>query len=336
MRGEVSVPAVRKTSFICTLHPRPACYNQRVTESFQAPIGGATRYCAVFGSPVRHSASPAFQNAGLAALGLDWRYLAFEVDPEDLRVAIAGAQAMNWVGLNLTLPHKLLAADLVDALDESARAWGAVNTIRFEALDASGAWQPLRSFSDTPPRVRRAHGFNTDADAIVRALREDLGVEVAGATVLLLGAGGAGRTAALKLAADGAAALFLVNRTRSKAEALAVEIRTRFPATRVEVGYPGHGADLVMNATSLGLRPEDPLPMDEQAFPLRECRAAYDMIYRPATTRWLARAQAAGCRTANGLGMLLYQGAAALELWTGQPAPLTVMRAALERNVYGT
>ena len=132
------------------------------------------------------------QNAGLAALGLDWRYLAFEVDPAKLRAAIQGAQAMNFIGLNLTVPHKLMAADMVDVLDASAQGWGAVNTIRFEGRDERGAWRPLREFVEVPPDTR-SHGFNTDAEAITRALREDLGWEPRGAKLLLLGAGGAGR-----------------------------------------------------------------------------------------------------------------------------------------------
>src|SRR4029077_21265097 len=99
---------------------------------FKEPLNAATRYCAVLGQPIKHSASPAMQNAGIAALGLDWRYLAFEVSPNDLRAVIDGAKAMKFVGLNLTVPHKLIAMDMVDALDESAKTWGAVNTIRFE------------------------------------------------------------------------------------------------------------------------------------------------------------------------------------------------------------
>jgi shikimate dehydrogenase len=274
------------------------------------------------------------QNAGLAALGLDWRYLAFEVDPANLRAAIQGAQAMNFIGLNLTVPHKLMAADMVDVLDASAKGWGAVNTIRFEGRDERGAWRPLREFAEVP-RDTRAHGFNTDAEAITRALREDLGWEPCGAKLLLLGAGGAGRTAALKLASERLAELFLVNRTRAKAEAVAKEIRERCPAVKVTLGYPAGPVDLVLNATSLGLQPTDPLPFDGKQFALRQAGAVYDMVYRPAETTLLQAAKTAGCRTANGLGMLLYQGAKALELWTGQPAPVEIMRGALEKNVYG-
>lgn len=276
------------------------------------------------------------QNAGIAALGLDWRYLAFDVRPEELGTALAGAKAMRFVGLNLTVPHKLLAFALVDVRDPSAETWGAVNTIRFEACDARGEWQPLSAFEPLPDGVPvRAQGFNTDADAITRALREDLGLDPAGRRVLLLGAGGAGRTAALKLASDGVAALFLVNRTASRAVAVAEEIRMRFPGVPVEVGYPDASVDLVLNGTSLGLKPEDPLPFDGKAFRLERAGAAYDMVYRPAETPFLRAAGAAGCRRANGLGMLLYQGARALEIWSGRPAPLAAMRTALEESVYG-
>lgn len=314
---------------------RARSYNPGVSGPDTTPIGAATRYCAVYGHPIRHSASPAMQNAGMAALGLDWRYLAFEVHPDRLADAIAGARAMKFLGLNLTVPHKLLAVDLVDELDESARTWGAVNTIVFEARDAAGAWRPLREFAGVVPEDVRSHGYNTDADAIVRSVREDLGVEPAGARVLLLGAGGAGRTAALKLAATGVAELFLVNRTMAKAEAIAVEIRQRHPGVRVATGYPGGTVDLMLNATSLGLHAGDAAPWDEGAFPVARARAVYDMIYRPAETPLLGAARAAGCRVANGLGMLLYQGARALELWTGRNAPIEVMRAALRQNVYG-
>ena len=297
-------------------------------------VSASTRLCAVYGFPVRHSASPAMQNAGIAALGLDWRYTAAEVRTEQLAQAIAGAQAMHYVGLNLTVPHKLLALNMVEALDESAREWGAVNTILFEGQTDSGDWRAIHEFETAPENVR-SHGFNTDADGITQSLREDLGMEVRGESILLLGAGGAGRVAALKIAATGVKELFLVNRTASKAEAIATEIRDRFPAVQVNVGYPPAEVDLVLNATSLGLKACDPLPFDPAAFSLGKSRAVYDMVYRPAETPLLAAATEAGCKTANGLGMLLHQGAKALEIWTGQTAPLEVMRQALKETIYG-
>ncbi len=303
--------------------------------SFAEPINAATRFCAVYGHPVRHSASPALQNAGLAALGLNWRYLAFDVHPPALPEAIAGARAMHFVGLNLTVPHKLLAVDLVDEMDAAAREWGAVNTIRFEAQDQQGGWRPLAEV-DAPAGQRiRAHGFNTDAAAIIRSLREDVGVSVPGAQVLLLGAGGAGRVAALKLAAEGAARLYLVNRTASKAEAIAAEIGARFPAVEVAVDYPRGPVDLVLNATSVGLRKADGLPFDPGRFSLSQASAVYDMVYGAAETPLVRAAREAGCRAANGAGMLLYQGTAALEIWTGRPAPVDEMRRALHQHLYG-
>ena len=260
-------------------------------------------------------------NAAFAALGLNWRYLAFEVDPKNLRAAIEGARAMNFAGLNLTVPHKLFAVDLVDELHESARFWGAVNTIKFEpAADGKN----------------RAIGFNTDAEGLAVSLREDLQLELRGKKVLLLGAGGAGRTAALKLASENVAELFLVNRTQSKAEEIAGEIKKQFPSVKVTVGYPRTHVHLTLNATSLGLNPaDDALPFDPSIFSLGQTSFAYDMIYRPAETNFLKTAKAAGGKTANGLGMLLHQGATAFAIWTGQTAPLDVMRRALEQNVYG-
>jgi shikimate dehydrogenase len=298
-------------------------------------INASTRYCAVLGHPIEHSASPAMQNAGMAALGLNWRYLAFDVTPDHLRAAILGARTMNFIGLNLTVPHKLLALEMVDERDESAQQWGAVNTIRFEARDAQGEWRPLAQYAGHAPDEIRAKGFNTDADALARALREELDWKPStDAGVLLLGAGGAGRVAALKLASERMGILFLVNRTMAKAEAMAAEIRKRYPRQEVTVGYPRNKVDLVINATSLGLQPNDDLPFDPKEFSLKQTHAAYDMIYRPAETPLLKAAKTAGCRVANGLGMLLHQGAKALEIWSDKPAPLGVMRRALEKEVY--
>jgi shikimate dehydrogenase len=297
------------------LKPPAAAYKLRVPKSGQSELNAATRLCAVYGLPIRHSASPAMHNAAFAKLGLDWRYLAFEVDPKNLRAAIEGARVMGFAGLNLTVPHKLLAVEMVDELDASAKRWGAVNTIKFE----NG----------------RAIGFNTDADAIVAALREDLKIKLRGASVLLHGAGGAGRTAALKLASENVEELFLVNRTRSKVDRIAREIKKQFPRIKISVGYPDTNVDLIMNATSLGLKSGDASPLDTKQFSLKRARAVFDMIYRPAETKLLKDAKKSGCKTSNGLGMLLHQGAKAFEIWTGKPAPLDVMRRALEKNIYG-
>jgi shikimate dehydrogenase len=224
---------------------------------------------------------------------------------------------------------------IVDELDESAKTWGAVNTVRFEARDAAGQWQPLHHFSEPISGEVRSQGFNTDSDGIARSLHEDLALKLEGAKVLLLGTGGAGQVAALRLAQENVSELFLVDFVKDKAEAVAQEIRKRHPQVKVAVGFPPGSVDLLLNATPLGLKPGDPSPLDEKQFSLRQAHAVYDMIYNPAETPLLKAAQAAGCKTANGLGMLLHQGAKAFEIWTGQPAPRVVMRRALEQSVYG-
>jgi len=298
------------------------------------PITATTRICAVYGHPIKHSASPAMQNAGIAALGLNWRYVAFDVHPDNLREAIAGAKAMRFIGLNLTVPHKLLALQMVDVIDEAAKPWGAINTIRFEG-HAGSTWRPL---AELPPDVEteiRSVGFNTDADAIIRAIKEDLAITVSGKKILILGAGGAGRAAALRIAQECPDELWLYNRTKSKAAEVAKQISTVNPKLNVQVGVPPGRVDLALNATSLGLKPDDPLPIHDNGFELKNAAHVYDMIYRPAETPLLKAAQAAGCRVANGLGMLLHQGAKALEIWSGKPAPIEVMRQALSRHIYG-
>lgn len=302
------------------------------------------------------------QNAALAALHLNWRYLALEVPPGQLREAIEGARAMRFLGLNLTVPHKLAAVAMADEIDGQARLWGAVNTIVFETRAGDGPWTPLvRVPSDQIGQVR-AHGFNTDGDALAQAIMEDFAwPDLGGASVLLLGAGGAARTAALRLAQEGIASLLLLNRTQEKAMELAAQVAAHFPSVEVQVviqspgngaelktealknrtpiqmapGWPERRVDLLLNATSLGLKADDPLPVDAQWLKSHPPRRVYDMIYRPAQTALLRAAKEAGCAVANGVSMLLYQGAKALQLWTGQPAPLEVMRRALEKNVYG-
>lgn len=306
-----------------------------MSQPVQPAINAATRLCAVYGLPIGHSASPAMHNAAFAALGLNWRYLAFEVAPANLQTAIAGAKAMKFSGLNLTVPHKLLAVEMMDELDESAKTWGAVNTIRLEGRMANGGWLPLEEFGEEVPMETRTQGFNTDADAIVTAIREDLKLEVRGAKILLLGVGGAGRTAALRFASEGVSELFLVNRTSERAREIAGEIRKKFPAVQVAAEYPKTGVDLVVNATSLGLKGSDAMPLDASQFSLKQTGAVFDMIYRPAQTGLLQAAKKAGCKTANGLGMLLHQGAKAFEIWTGKTAPLEVMRQALKEAIYG-
>ena len=273
-------------------------------------------------------------NAALAALQLDWRYLAHDVRSEDLRAAIAGAKAMRFLGLNLTVPHKTAALDMVDALDDFARLLGAINTVIFEARGPDGQWTPLGQLPEDPGGEIRSRGANTDAPGFARALKEEFHwPNLRGAKVVILGAGGAARAAAFQLAAEGIGSLYIINRTVDKTAHLMADIVERFPsvvsASRVV------DADLIVNATSLGLKSEDPLPIGADWLKNHQPKRAYDMIYRPAETPFLQAARASGCQTANGLSMLLYQGATALELWSGRPAPVEIMRAALWKNIYG-
>lgn len=299
-------------------------------------INAETRYCAVLGHPVRHSASPAMQNAGIKSLELNWRYLAFDVLPDRLPLVLSTGGALGFVGFNLTVPHKVIAFDLVDVVDPSAKSWGAVNTILFEGKDNQGQWRPMHEI-EIPTMETRSVGYNTDADAIIQSIKEDLAMDLKGASVLVCGTGGAGRVAVLNIAAQRPNHLFLVNRTLSKAETLATEISTQFPGIQVHLGYPDRPEfklDLILNATSLGLKTDDPIPLDGKCLDFRQARCVYDMIYRPSKTPLLEKAEEAGCKIANGLGMLLYQGAKSLEIWTGKTAPVQVMKNALVQHIY--
>lgn len=275
------------------------------------------------------------QNAGITALAKDWRYLAFDVHPDELRQAIDGAKVMKFIGLNLTVPHKLLAVEMMDAIDPRAKKWGAVNTVVFET-QVSGKWMPLGMIDGFEAGEIRTHGYNTDADAIVQSLLEDFSwTTLRGATVLLLGAGGAARSCALRLAEENVGTIHLINRTKEKALELGAEIAKENSKVNLRYDYPTETVDLVINGTSLGLKAGDALPIDMEWLKTRKPKRVYDMIYRPAETPLLQEARKIGCQTANGLGMLLYQGARALELWSGQSAPIKTMRDALVREVHG-
>lgn len=274
---------------------------------------------AVLGHPIRHSISPAMHNAALAVMAREdaaysnWKYFRFEVPPEELSRALPLLHAKKFRGVNLTVPHKILAVAQVAAVDAAARPVGAVNTLRWRA----DGWE----------------GFNTDGYGLESGLGEDLGAGLSGANLILLGAGGAARGAAVECLQRRCASLWIANRTRENLDALlgqlaplagGVAVRGFDPARAAEAGLPA-GA-LVINATSAGLKPSDPLPIDLAALPAP--RAVYDMIYNPAETPLLAAARARGIPAANGLSMLVHQGARALEIWTGRGVPVDAMQAA--------
>jgi shikimate dehydrogenase len=263
---------------------------------------------AVLGHPIKHSVSPPMHNAALAALGRsDWRYHRFDVPPADLPRALELLHAKQFHGVNLTVPHKIIAFDRVDEIDPSARPVGAVNTLR-----------------RTP---RGWHGFNTDGYGLAAAVRATLGRELAGAHVILLGAGGAARGAAVECLGRGCASLWIANRTPENLEALLAllaPLAGRIPLRGFAPAAPPadlpSGA-LVINATSAGLRPDDPAPIDLTALP--NVTAVFDMIYNPPRTPLLRQADFLGLPHANGLAMLAHQGAKSLEIWSGAPAAST-------------
>jgi shikimate dehydrogenase len=272
----------------------------------------------IFGWPVAHSRSPAMHGAAFAALGLDAVYVPFAVPPDKLPAAVDAIRALGIAGLNITLPHKAAIIPLLDSVDAAALAIGAVNTVRHDGT--------------------KLVGTNTDAEGLARSLRE-ANVVLAGANVIVLGAGGAARAAVVGLANAGAARIVVAARRIGESQALTALLSKACGPTEllaVEVGpsLTRAAADctLLIQATSatLGTGPgvvafAEALPLDS----LPPQAVVCDLVYKPLRTAVLQRADTLGLRTVDGLGMLLHQGALAFELWTGQSAPIAVMRRAL-------
>jgi len=272
---------------------------------------------AVLGHPIAHTASPVMHNAAFDALGLNWRYLAFDVHPNHLRDALRGLAATGMAGVNLTLPHKILAMRYLNYVEKGVVQLGNSNTLQFSMMNHQ-------------PVIR---GYNTDGHGLLMALDEEFSFRPRDKTVAIIGCGGAGRSAAIQLALAGAKKLILLNRTRSKA--LATARRILALKIRTTCVFAPEKCDLVIQATSLGLKNSDPLPVSHRDFERLRPVFCFDMVYRPAITSMMRAAGKTGCRTAGGLGMLLHQGARAFEIWTGHRAPIKVMRCALEKEIYG-
>ncbi|RLT44490.1 MAG: shikimate dehydrogenase [Chloroflexi bacterium] len=274
-----------------------------------------TSTVALIGHPVSHSISPRFQQAAFDAAGIDARYEAWDVLPEDIGVTLERLRSGSMLGANVTIPHKETVARLVERPDALVEWMGAANTI-----------------------VRRdgvLHATNTDVIGITRAL-EDAGVELRGQSVLLLGAGGAARAVVVALRRAGAARLWIANRTADRAHAIATlagdDVSTSvvpLDAADPALEAAARAATVIVNSTSLGMRhgpgaEETPLP--EELF--APGQAAFDLVYVPERTPFLAAAERAGARTIGGLSMLIHQGAEAFRLWTGVEPPIDVMFAA--------
>ena len=273
---------------------------------------------AVVGRPVAHSLSPVIHNAALAELAAtqprfrDWRYFKFDIAPEELPQALALFHQKNFHGLNLTVPHKAPAVEHLVGSDAYVRAAGAANTLSW----TEAGWR----------------GANTDCYGLSAALKQDLSVELRGADVILLGAGGAARAAAVECLRQRCASLWIGNRTPATLAALLEDLQMLAGETALHGFDPKHppaglpAGALVINATSLGLKPGDAAPLDLGALP--KPRFVYDMIYRPPQTALLRRAAELGIASANGLSMLVHQGVRSLEIWTGAAVPAAVMQSA--------
>lgn len=310
------------------------------TVSMQTAPSGDTRVAGVIGDPVRHSLSPALHSAGFAHLGLDWTYVAFEVPAGGGAGAVAAMRALGIDGLSVTMPLKAEVAEACDELSPIAGLLGAVNCVR--------------------NRRGLLVGENTDGAGFVNSLRRLVGVELAGQRVTVLGAGGAARAVIVALAAEGAS-VTVVNRSPDAAERAATlgvsagriaaaasgarrgvttvekpgEAAEDRPRGTAVVGGPESAseADVVVNATPLGMADGDPMPIDSTL--LREGQIVVDLIYRPARTPLLDAAAQAGATTLNGVGMLLFQAAEQFKMWTGRDAPVDVMAAAVGLDIAG-
>lgn len=276
----------------------------------EATTGPKPARLAVIGHPVGHSLSPRMHQPALDEAGIDARYVALEVEPGRVGEAFAAMRGLGFIGCNVTVPHKFDALEACDEIDDTARALGAVNTVRFD-----------------PDATR---GTNTDGFGFEHAVKEGLGIDLAGESVLIVGAGGgAGGAIAAHCARRGVARLVLANRTLAKILPLAAQLRQRHPDITVEfVAADAIGdADvhLIVNTTSLGLREDDPSPFPTRL--LTADHAVFDTIYKP--TALLAAAAAAGARHANGSLMLLHQGVAAFRFWFPGSDPGAAMRRGL-------
>lgn len=278
----------------------------------------------VIGNPVEHSRSPQMHNPALEAAGIDCQYVRLHLEEEEVAEALELFRGSDWIGTNVTIPHKGAAHDAVDDMTDVARRIGAVNTI---AVDGD-----------------QLVGHNTDAPGLQRAIREEFSMDLSDLRVLVVGAGGgAGKAAAVQCAMDECERLVLANRTVEKAEALRDELkdlmtdpdRLEGPANRL-VAIPwekkalerelGH-VDLIINATSVGMKRTDPEVIPPHL--IEPHHLVYDMVYSPARTRLIADASAAGAKAANGLSMLLWQGVLAFEFWFDREAPVEAMRRGL-------
>ena len=273
----------------------------------------------VFGDPVDGNPTGVLEEAGFAAAGLNWRYLTMRVKPGDLTDAFRGMRAVGMRGVNLTMPHKIDVIPLLDELSEAARIIGAVNTV----VDRDG----------------RLIGENTDGKGFVRSLTDE-GIELAGKTVTILGAGGAAKAIGVECALAGAAKFNIINRNAQRGEELAKTINENTAARAIYLPWAGtapipEDTDILINATCVGLHPDVDQCPDVRYEDIAPGTPVCDVVFNPAMPLFLQKAQQRGARIITGLGMLVNQGALNFEIWTGKKAPRDIMYEALKREFEG-
>ena len=280
-------------------------------------VTGKTAVYGIFGYPVKHSLSPLMQNAAFSKKAIDAVYVPFEVPPENLKEAVEGVRALGIKGLNVTVPHKERIVEHLDYLSDEAELLGAVNTVKNENGELTG--------------------YNTDAEGFLRSLLEE-GVELEGKRALMFGAGGAARAVGYALLKGGVKFLNIVNRNFSRGKEVGELLGKLgnvlvYPLKESTVEVLLEDVDLIVNTTSLGMKPDDPHLFDYSKIPSGV--TVVDIIYNPPEPPLLKAAREKGCKTVNGLGMLVHQGAVAFEIWTGEKAPVETMREVLKRELYG-
>lgn len=285
-------------------------------------IDGRTQLVGVIGWPVEHSLSPAMHNAAFAALGLNWCYVPLAVAPGQVEVALCGLAALGFRGVNVTVPHKQSVLAVLDSIAPDAAAIGAVNTILI-ARDENG--------------VASLHGYNTDAQGFIGALRRG-GCEPQGKRVVVVGAGGAARAVVHGLLEAGASRVTVLNRTLERACKLVSELGdSRLEAQELTPELllrAADAAELLVNTTTVGMWPNVQESIWPAGVAVPPHLTVFDLVYNPLETLLLRQARESGARAIDGLGMLVEQGALAFEIWTGRSAPVEVMRTACEQELH--
>jgi len=280
-------------------------------------IKGTTKITGVFGYPISHSLSPIFQNTAFEYLGLDYVYIPLEVKPKDLKKAVDSIRIFNWVGVNVTIPHKKEIVKYIDKLDESAEILGVVNTIH----NING----------------KLKGYTTDGDGFIRSLKEDGKFNPEGKTVLIIGAGGSSYAISGALIKEKVNFIYITNRTYENAKKLKEHIVQKLNFKNIEIidfekrnEYKiWNNVDLLVNTTSVGMKENDPLLIKKEN--IEKVKFVYDIVYNR-KTELLKEAEKLKIPYLDGLSMLVYQGAISFEIWTGKKAPTEIMKKSLYKK----